>query len=262
MENCLTDSYYTITEIAGDLVSQEQVERLTHRYLWAGTYAANKDVVEVGCGTGPGLTYLASIARSLEAGDYSQQMVDLCRRRLGEKISLRQFDAQQMPFDDQSKDLILMFEALYYVPDPDRFFAECRRVLRPGGRVLIANANKDLYDFNPSPNSHQYLGSVELAKISARHGMKAEIFGYVATNRVSARQRVFRPIKKLAVALDLVPKTNDGKKWLKRLVFGKLVPLPADIRAEEFEYVAPTAVSGSEPDHIHKVIYCCATMSG
>ncbi len=259
-ETSLVNSYYTITEIAGDPVSQEQVERMAHRYFWAGGYCVGKDVVEAGCGTGPGLTYLAGISKSLEAGDYSQEMVDLCRQRLGDAVRLSRFDAQEMPFAAQSKDVILLFEALYYVPDPDRFFAECCRILRPGGRVLIANANKDLSDFNPSPNSFHYLGAVELAQIAARHGLKVELFGHVAVNSLSWRQRLFRPIKRLAVALNLVPKTNDGKKWLKRIVFGRLVPLPADIKAGEFPYTPPEPISCSVPDRLHKVIYCCATL--
>jgi SAM-dependent methyltransferase len=258
----LTDQYYQITEITGDLVSQEQVERMTHRYVWAGKYCKGKDVLEVGCGTGPGLTYLSGLARSLAAGDYSQQMVDICQRRLGPQIRLSQFDAQQLPFEDRSLDVVIMFEALYYVPDAERFFAECRRVLRPGGRVLVANANRDLYDFNPSPNSFVYHGTTELAAACRRHGFVPELFGHLPVTTVSMRQRILRPAKKLAVALGLMPTTNDGKKWLKRIVFGRLVPLPSDIDASAFVLTQPTPLAPDAPDRVHKVIYCCGTLPG
>ena len=43
--------YSTVTEIAGEDISQEQLERLYHRYYWAGNYCEGKDVVEVACGT-------------------------------------------------------------------------------------------------------------------------------------------------------------------------------------------------------------------
>jgi hypothetical protein len=101
---------------------------------------------------------------------------------------------------------------------------------------------------------------VELAQISSQHGMRAELFGHVASNTVSMRQRLLRPFKKMAVAMGVVPKTNEGKKWLKRLVFGRLVPLPADIDPGAYRYAPPPAVSPNEPDRIHKVIYCCATL--
>ena len=70
---------------------------------------------------------------------------------------------------------------------------------------------------------------VELNDLFARYGFKAEFFGDTSVGDVSIRQRILRPIKKLAVMLGLVPKTTGGKKWLKRIVFGGLVEMPAEI---------------------------------
>jgi len=105
--------YVSVTEVAGDEVTQEQVDRLCNRYYWAGQYCIGKDVVEVACGSGQGLGYLSGIARSLEAGDYSDEILAIARRHYGERIDLRQFDAQDMPFEDKSKDAIILFGAIY-----------------------------------------------------------------------------------------------------------------------------------------------------
>jgi len=67
--------YVSVTEIAGDEVTQEQVDRLCDRYYWAGQYCFGNDVVEAACGSGQGLGYLAGIARSFEAGDYSDEIL-------------------------------------------------------------------------------------------------------------------------------------------------------------------------------------------
>ena len=85
--------------------------------LRAGQYCADKDVVEVACGSGQGLGYLAGIAGSFEAGDFSDEILSIARQHYGERISLKQFDAQDMPFEDKSKDVIILFEAMYYIPD-------------------------------------------------------------------------------------------------------------------------------------------------
>ncbi len=58
-------NYVDVTELSGDEVSQEQVERLCHRYYWAGGYCRDKDVLEAGCGAGQGLGYIAGLARSV-----------------------------------------------------------------------------------------------------------------------------------------------------------------------------------------------------
>ena len=81
--------------------------------------------------------YLAGIARSLDAGDYSEEILDIARRHYGERISLRQFDAQDMPFEDKSKDVIILFEAIYYIPDAAKFVKECARVLRSEGKCSL-----------------------------------------------------------------------------------------------------------------------------
>jgi len=52
---------------------------------------------------------LSGIARSFEAGDYSDEILSIARRYYGDRIALRQFDAQEMPFEDKSKDVIILF---------------------------------------------------------------------------------------------------------------------------------------------------------
>jgi len=84
--------YVSVTEIAGDEVTQEQVDRLCNRYYWVGQYCSGKDVVEAACGSGQGVGYLAGIARSLEAGDYSDELLPIARQHYGKRIALRQIN--------------------------------------------------------------------------------------------------------------------------------------------------------------------------
>jgi SAM-dependent methyltransferase len=252
--------YVSLTEIAGDDVTSEQVERLARRYYWAASYCGGKDVLEVACGTGQGVGYLASVARSMTAGDYSGALLGIARRHYGTRFDLKEFDAQQMPFADAAFDVVVIFEASYYIPDLDRFFAEARRVLRPGGTLLIATANKDLFDFNPSPHSHRYLGVVEFKRELARHGFSTTFFGDTPVAEVSARQQLLRPVKAAAAKMGLIPKSMKGKKLLKRLVFGGLVKMPAELTAQTAPPVAPAGLADDRPDTTHKVLYCAARL--
>src|SRR5437870_5802659 len=199
--------YTDVTELAGDEVSREQVDRVARRYGWALPFCQGRDVLELACGTGPGLGLLLRHARRLVAGDISEAMVARVREHYGERVRVQRMDAQQLPFPDASFDVLIIFEALYYLPDPERFARECSRVLRNGGVVLISNANKDLYDFNPSPYSHHYHGVVELERLFAAYGFECSFWGDTAIGQVSLRQRVMRPVKKAAVQLGLMPST-------------------------------------------------------
>lgn len=251
--------YRDVTEIAGDDVTQEQVERLYHRYYWAGQYCKNKDILEVACGTGQGLGYIAKSAKTLQAGDYSQEILDLAKSYYSDRIQLQKFDAQALPMTDLSLDVVILFEAIYYLPSAEKFVQECQRVLRTEGKVLIATANKDLYDFNPSPYSHQYYGVVELNELFHSYGFECNFFGYLPINQVSIWQKILRPVKRLAANLGLIPKTMKGKKLLKKIVFGQLVKMPAEIIENAITYVEPKLISPNQPDQYHKVIYCVAT---
>ncbi len=189
-------------------------------------------------------------------------MLQRVRGHYGNRIGLARFDALQMPYADASKDVLVIFEAIYYLADLQRFIAECRRVLRPGGHLLIATANKDLPDFNPSPHSHTYPGVMELRDECGKHGLSVRCFGYLDTQAVSLRQRVLSPIKRVVIGLGLMPRTMRGKQLLKRLVFGRLVTMPAELDTRQIPYVAPTELPTDRPDHRHKVIYCAATVAG
>ncbi len=185
---------------------------MARRYYWAGKYCRDKDTLEVACGTGQGFGYLASLARSVTAGDCSEPLLEIARQHYGARVDFRQFDAEQMPFADAAFDVVLIFEALYYLPDAERFFRECRRVLRPSGVLLIASANKDLFDFNPSPHSTRYFGVVELGEIHAGTDLRP-IFGDTpvgaglsAPTAVASDQGVGR--------LGLIPETMQARSCL------------------------------------------------
>jgi len=164
--------YLSVTELSGSYVSQEQIDRICNRYYWAGKYCYNKDVLEVACGTGQGLGYLLKITKTLYAGDYSEKILKIAQKHYGNRIALKQFDAQKLPYKNNSMDVIILFEAIYYLSSAEKYIIECRRVLRDGGKVLIATANKDLYDFNPSPHSYKYYGVVELKELFTKQGFK------------------------------------------------------------------------------------------
>jgi ubiquinone/menaquinone biosynthesis C-methylase UbiE len=253
-------NYLKITEVTDDLVSREQVQRSCDRYYWAKQFCEEKVVLEVGCGTGQGLGYLSKVALRFVAGDFSLDILKVAKRHYGSRVELLQFDAQHLPFANNSMDVIILFEAIYYVPDADLFIKECRRMLKPNGKVLIATANKDLSDFNPSPHTYQYFGVLELHKIFDKNGFSTQFFGNTVVSNLSLIQRLSRPLKQLAVNLNLMPKTADGKKWLKRIIFGKLVKMPGEIKEGMGLFNHPTPLNHHMVDKDHKVIYCASTL--
>lgn len=251
--------FQTVSELAGEEISSEQLFRLCNRYYWAGQYCRDLEVLEVACGSGPGLGYLGTIASKVVAGDVSAEIVQRAKKHYGDRFDISVLDAVKTEFPDSSFDVVIIFEALYYVSDADQFVRECARLLRPGGTVLVSNANKDLFDFTASPYSKVYHGVVELGALFERHGFDCEFFGSTPVDGVNIRQRILRPVKALVASLGLMPKSMKSKRLLKRLVFGAPTLMPAEVEAGMAEVEAVPRLDPGRPDHRHKVIYCKAT---
>jgi ubiquinone/menaquinone biosynthesis C-methylase UbiE len=248
--------YLHITELAGDDVSSEQIQRMCDRYGWAKKYCDGLDVLELACGTGQGAGFLSRHAKSYLASDFSWPMVDALKSHYNDRIDVVQCSSEYIPVVSNSFDVILAFESIYYFPDINRFLDECCRVLKNGGRLLLVTANKDLYDFNPSPSSVEYYGVVELNKLLKNKGLTSNYFGDISVRDVSLIQKIVRPIKWMAVKLNLMPKSNDTKKWLKGLVFGGLIKMPVELSEEEIKIKKLTKLSSNKPDSEFKVILC------
>lgn len=247
----MTSEFVGVTEIEGQKISREQLDRICHRYHWAALDSQQRSVLEVGCGAGQGLRLLARQASELKAGDYSPEVLATALENFPD-LDLSVFAAESLPFADQSFDRVLLFEAIYYV-DAEEFFREAWRVLKPGGVLLMATANKDLFDFVPSPFARRYLGAAELADALGAQGYAVELFGYLDANS-STRQRILRPVKALASRLGLIPKTMHGKEFFKKLFFGEMCEMPAEISAIPFEFHPPAPISASA-NFRYKVIY-------
>jgi ubiquinone/menaquinone biosynthesis C-methylase UbiE len=100
---------------------------------------AQGDVLEVAIGTGRNLPFYPEGVR-LTGVDISSAMLMIARRRaseLGLEVDLREADAQALPFPDASFDAVVCTLSLCNIPDDRNAIAEMKRVLRPGGLLLL-----------------------------------------------------------------------------------------------------------------------------
>jgi ubiquinone/menaquinone biosynthesis C-methylase UbiE len=105
---------------------------------WVCSRAAG-DVLEIAIGTGRNLPHYPRDVR-LTGMDLSPQMLEVARERaqeLDRNVDLRIGDAQVLELPDQSFDTVLCTLSLCSIPDDRKAVAEIKRVLRPGGRLLL-----------------------------------------------------------------------------------------------------------------------------
>jgi SAM-dependent methyltransferase len=239
--------YSTVTELPGARASQQQLDRLRHRYALAATLSASRDVLEVGCGAGLGLGWLARRARRVTGGDFTAASLLLARRHYNGRVPLLRLDAARLPFRDGSFDAVILFETLYYLERPPECIAECARVLRPGGLLLIGAVNPESSGFHPSPFAQQYFSAQALEKLLNNGGFSAELFGGFEEAAQSPPARLLTRLKRIAGRAGLIPKTMRGRELLKRLVFGALTTLPAEILPNGYAYEPPKPIHLTGP---------------
>lgn len=96
-------------------------------------------VLDAGCGSGPLSEALRARGAIVTGFDSSPVMVELARRRLGENADLRVADISlPLPFADGAFDDVVVSLVLHYLRDWTAPLAELRRVLKPGGRLLLS----------------------------------------------------------------------------------------------------------------------------
>jgi ubiquinone/menaquinone biosynthesis C-methylase UbiE len=102
--------------------------------------------LEIAAGTGRVTRHLRKripASSKLIASDISEDMLTVAKEKLGDlEIDWQNIDAQQLPFSDNSIDLVVCCFGYMFVPDKPKAFAEAYRVLKPGGMLLFTTWDK------------------------------------------------------------------------------------------------------------------------
>ena len=253
----MSNDYTPITELAADLLSPDQIHRFVHRYRYAHHLAQNQRVLEVACGAGSALNYLAQHAASVVGVDYTSGVLPHAQRN--SRVPLVQGDAQRLPFAANSFSFIFCFEAIYYLENYQDFLQECHRLLTPTGKLLICQSNPDWPYFAPGALTTYYPPLPTLAAMTTAAGFQAaQCFGTLPVTD-SARQRAINTARQWITTSGLTPWLGAFKTVLQQLSYGQLHPLPATIDAQwlsEWQTdITLTPLSPTERDRVHRVIY-------
>ena len=113
-------------------------------YKFARHYTEGKRVLDFGCGSGYGSASIAETARSVQAVDVAQDAVDYAKANFSRPnlFFTRIAPDAQIPFADESFDVVLSFQVFEHVKNTNFYLHEVRRVLVPGGRLILITPDR------------------------------------------------------------------------------------------------------------------------
>ncbi len=98
-------------------------------------------ILDVGAGTGRLSLQLAKAGAQVTALDVSAKMLELIKRKNG-KIQTVVAEAERLPFEKESFDMVTAAFLIVHLKDPSNFFDEVYRVLKDGGKFIVTNINQ------------------------------------------------------------------------------------------------------------------------
>lgn len=202
-------------------------ENRGHYFDWLLRHLAPQPqlvLLDVGCGPGAQHLRLRQQQMRLVGLDLSIGMLrEACgqARRAGLAVRLCRADATRIPLADASVDRVMANHMLYHVPEPQRALAEMRRVLRPGGRIVIgtnaADSGRRLLDLHAG--IAEQLGYAPMPPVYTRFNL-----GYLPVV-----QEVF-PSARLKMRSDafVFPDTASALAYYASGLVDHIDPMPAD----------------------------------
>ncbi len=178
-------------EIRSLHIADSEVEQALAALLPEGRIG---DLLDLGTGTGRILAVLADRAQRAVGIDLSREMLAVARANLDRAglrhAQVRQGDLYQLPLADASFDVAVMHQVLHFLEEPAAALAEAARVLRPGGRLLIADfAPHDLATLR-TDHAHRWPGFSD-----------AEVTGWLRLAGLDCEAPVALPGDKLTVTI-------------------------------------------------------------
>ncbi|ORA47335.1 SAM-dependent methyltransferase [Mycolicibacterium chubuense] len=137
----------------------------------------DRDVLEAGCGEGYGADLIADVARRVIGLDYDESAVTHVRARYP-RVDMRHGNLAALPLADESVDVVVNFQVIEHLWDQGQFVAECRRVLRPGGLLLMSTPNRITFspglDTPVNPFHTRELNAAELTELLVDAGLRMD----------------------------------------------------------------------------------------
>ncbi|MBC7875261.1 MAG: class I SAM-dependent methyltransferase [Ferruginibacter sp.] len=136
---------WTGERLETDVFTETSIEHL-HRYAITMELAAGKKVLDIACGEGYGSALLAKNALQVTGVDIEAGIISMAKDKYPqENLQFLTGSVENIPSADQQFEVVVSFETLEHIGDHEKMISEIKRVLLPGGLLVISTPDKKNY---------------------------------------------------------------------------------------------------------------------
>jgi SAM-dependent methyltransferase len=195
------------------------------RYEFARPSCVGKDVLDAACGVGYGTALLGGVAHRALGVDLDEEAIAYARNRYGGgRTDFAVQDLTALELADASFDVVVSFETIEHLIEPERFLEHAHRVLRPRGLLFVSTPRVDETTRSPENPFHRVeLSRGDFEELLARHFEDVDLYGQhrLQTGRHRLVQRLdvlglrkrltfLRPASKLLGTAPMAEVSTEG----------------------------------------------------
>src|ERR1044072_2635830 len=175
-----TSMEFTGERFVPTLDGQIKYEHL-HRYALVLDFAAGKSVLDIACGEGYGAALMACVAERVVGVDISQPSIEHARRSYYyQNLEFLIGACESIPLPDAAVDLVTSFETIEHHDRHEEMMSEIKRVMRPGGVLIISSPNRLTYSDEPNYSNPFHVRELyydEFHALLSRYFKHVHLFG-------------------------------------------------------------------------------------
>jgi SAM-dependent methyltransferase len=208
----------------GDVEFGVDMERHLAAYRWAATMAPGRTVLDAGCGEGYGASLLAGHAARVVGVDRDEAIAIASPRYRQPNLTFRALDLMTLPSLGERFDLVVSFQVIEHLPDPEGFLRALAACTAPGGTLVVTTPNR-LMSVSENPYHLREWTAPELAALAAPVLPGSRVRGMNGSERVLAYERARGEQIRRILRLDPLGLRKLIPEAVVRVVFARLARL-------------------------------------
>ena len=129
------------------ITAEHNYEWHLSKYIFASKFVKDKKILDIACGSGYGSYLLSKSAKEVYGGDINKTAINFATSHYQHSnLVYKYMNAINLPFSNNSFDMIVSFETIEHVLNYRKFLNECKRILKPNGIFIGATVNHSVVD--------------------------------------------------------------------------------------------------------------------